>query len=218
MALPPNPLIPSISPNLSPPLPPALYYPHCPRAGRDRERTVCGDRIGWRMSRPPCRSSGRPDAIPKGGRGPPVVSRPLSGGQGPSSPHGEPGCLRRNVRGFGSVDLDCGDKPPPSGGRSERSAGGQALRLRGSPRGPPERGGKFRSRRRGPTSQHCGLPAMRPGPRRRSSSLVFTRSLRVVGRMVLPEPSACATHLKLRRHRHDGYAPDDWNADCRARP
>ena len=55
--------------------------------------------------------------------------------RGRSSPHGEPGCLRRNVRGFGSVDLDCGDKPPPSGGRSERSAGGQALRFRGqSPR------------------------------------------------------------------------------------
>ena len=78
---------------------------------------------------------------PKGGRGPPVVSRPLSGGQGPSSPHGEPGCLRRNVRSLGSVDLDCGDKPPLSGGRLERSAGGQALRFRGSPRGPPERGG-----------------------------------------------------------------------------
>ena len=73
--------------------------------------------------------------------------------RGRSSPHGEPGCLRRNVRGFGSVDLDCGDKPSPSGGRSERSAGGQALRFRGRPRGPPERGGNVRSRRRGPTSQ-----------------------------------------------------------------
>jgi hypothetical protein len=126
------------------------------------------------MSHPPCRSSGRPDAIPQRvAEGRQWCHGRFRAARGRSSLHGEPGCLRRNVRGLGSVDLDCGDKPPPSGGRSEQSAGGQALRFRGNPRGPPERGGKFRSRRRGPTSHYCGLPAMRPGPRRRSSSLLL---------------------------------------------
>jgi hypothetical protein len=134
------------------------------------------------MSRPPCRSSGRPDAIPQRvAEGRQWCHGRFRAARGQSSLHGEPGCLRRNVRSLGSVDLDCGDKPSPSGGRSEQSAGGQALRFRGNPRGPPERGGKFRSRRRGPTSHYCGLPAMRPGPRRRSSSLVETRSHLAVG-------------------------------------
>ena len=83
-----------------------LTLPHCPRAGRDRERTVCGGRIGWRGSRPPCRSSGRPDASFMRG--------------------GEVRHRRRAVLG------------------RERRRGS-----RGSPRGPPERGGKARSRRRG---------------------------------------------------------------------
>ena len=54
----------AVAENLSPPPHRSVSSPHCPRAGRDRERTVCGDRIGWRGSRPPRRSSGRPDVSP----------------------------------------------------------------------------------------------------------------------------------------------------------
>ena len=54
----------AVAENLSPPPHRSVSSPHCPRAGRDRERTVCGDRIGWRGSRPSRRSSGRPDVSP----------------------------------------------------------------------------------------------------------------------------------------------------------
>ena len=132
------------------PAPSPRLYPlrHCPRAGRDRERTVRGGRIGWRVSRPPCRSSGRPDAP--------------DGAEGRLKRHGRPRAARGrgSLRGAGvparkrpelcSVDLDRGDKPP-SFGRAGRSdpTGGQACGSGESPRGPPERGGNVRSRRRG---------------------------------------------------------------------
>ena len=177
----------SKSPHLSPRLLTALYSPHCPRAGRDRERTVCGDRIGWRVSRPPCRSSGRPDAFFRKARaasgvtaafGRPGAEAPLTGSRGACAETS--GVLAPWIwtAGISPLLREAGWSNPPV---ARHCGSGDIPAVRRSEVENSDRAGGVRPRK------HCGLPAMRPGPRRRSSSLFSPRGHVAVGRVRSPQ-------------------------------
>lgn len=166
------------------PSPRPLPCPRCPRTGRDRERTVRGDRVGWRVSRPPCRSSGRP-AAPSGARAAistTVASRAARG--------------QNSLRGVGVPARKRPELAPWiwTAGISLllREAGGSAIRwpgaaVPGKSRGPPERGGNSRSlpAGRSPVSI-CGRP-LGAKPRRRSPlACRIPRGLRPSGAFARP--------------------------------
>ena len=128
----------------------------------------------------------RPAGCSLGGEGRHTHHGRLRAARGQNSPRGVgvPARKRPEPR---SVDLDRGDKPPPSGGRVALPSGGQALRFRGNPavrRSEVEIPG--RCRRGEALPLFCGRP-LGAQPRRRSP---------------LPDPSPEATRRRALQHAH----------------
>jgi hypothetical protein len=192
-------------PHLSPRLLTALYSPHCPRAGRDRERTVCGDRVGWRVSRPPCRSSGRPDAISKGWSraasgvtaafGRPGAEAPLTGSRGACAETS--GVLAPWIwtAGISPLLREAGRSDPPV---ARHCGSGDVPAVRRSEVETSDRAGEVRPR------THCGLPALRPGLAGARPHWFSPRSHTAVGR-------ARTTNRKI-------FSIPEWNSLLSFRP